>query len=367
MLAIREFQRGLGRFSAIVSALGLLVFLVLILGALADGLFYGATGAVRSTSATAYAFDDEAEGSLVRSRLTEVDVAILAQAPGVEQAGPVGVLLTGGEGPQGTLSLSVFGIDMGSAGTPTTLVEGRLPDPGESGVVAADERLTDEGVVLGSTIAVGDVTAEVVGLVADASYQLQPSVWTSVSTWRAMRDAVRPELRGQPDGINAVALVTTPGASLSEIAAAAPGITVLSAEATGLAIPGVEQQSSTLNSIIYTTLAVAALVVALFFALLVLEKRELFAALKALGASTSRLGGGVIVQAAVASVLGVVLGTVVARLFGLLIPPQVPTLFRTDTLVTIAVFTVVAGIVGAVFSLRRIARIDPATAIGGVL
>jgi putative ABC transport system permease protein len=367
MLAIREFQRGLGRFSAIVSALGLLVFLVLILGALADGLFYGATGAVRSTSATAYAFDDEAEGSLVRSRLTEGDAAILAQAPGVEQAGPVGVLLTGGEGPQGTLSLSVFGIDMGSAGTPTSLVEGRLPDPGESGVVAADERLTDEGVVLGSTIAVGDVTAEVVGLVADASYQLQPSVWTSVATWRAMRDAVRPELRGQPDGINAVALVTTPGASLSEIAAAAPGITVLSAEATGLAIPGVEQQSSTLNSIIYTTLAVAALVVALFFALLVLEKRELFAALKALGASTSRLGGGVIVQAVVASVLGVVLGTVVARLFGLVIPPQVPTLFRTDTLVTIAVFTVVAGIVGAVFSLRRIARIDPATAIGGVL
>ncbi len=97
MLAIREFQRGLGRFSAIVSALGLLVFLVLILGALADGLFYGATGAVRSTTATAYAFDDKAEGSLVRSRLTTADVERLAQAPGVESAGPVGVLLTGGE------------------------------------------------------------------------------------------------------------------------------------------------------------------------------------------------------------------------------------------------------------------------------
>ena len=72
-------------------------------------------------------------------------------------------------------------------------------------------------------------------------------------------------------------------------------------------------------------------------------------------------------QAAVASVLGVVLGTVVARLFGLVIPAQVPTLFRLDTLITISAFTVVAGVVGALFSLRRIARIDPATAIGGVL
>ena len=37
------------------------------------------------------------------------------------------------------------------------------------------------------------------------------------------------------------------------------------------------------------------------------------------------------------------------------------------TLITIAVFTLVAGVVGALFSLRRIAKIDPATAIGGVI
>ena len=142
---------------------------------------------------------------------------------------------------------------------------------------------------------------------------------------------------------------------------------MLTAEAVGLAIPGVEQQSSTLNSIIYTTLAVAALVVALFFALLVLEKRELFAALKALGTSTGALGRAVMVQAIVASILGVIIGALVARLFGLIIPATVPTLFRTDTLIQIAVFTLVAGIVGAAFSLRRLARIDPATAIGGTL
>ncbi len=48
MLAIREIQRGKGRFASIVAALSLIVFLVLVLGALADGLFFGATGAVRS-------------------------------------------------------------------------------------------------------------------------------------------------------------------------------------------------------------------------------------------------------------------------------------------------------------------------------
>lgn len=367
MLALREIQRGKGRFAAIVSALSLIVFLVLVLGALADGLFFGATGAVRSTTATAYMFSQDAEGSLIRSRLDEGDVARAADAPGVEQAGPVGVLLSGGSGPEGPIDLAVFGIEPGGPATPTTLVSGRLPEPGENRVVAADQALEQFGVTLGSQVSVGEVSAEVVGIVRDTSYQLQPTVWTTVDTWRDMRDEVRPELRGQQDTINAVALITTSGADLSAIADTVPGTTVLTAEATGLAIPGVEQQSSTLNSIIYTTLAVAALVVALFFALLVLEKRELFAALKALGASTGRLGVGVIIQALIASALGVVIGAALARLFGLVIPAGVPALFRTETLFTIAIFTLVAGVVGALFSLRRIAKIDPATAIGGVI
>lgn len=367
MLAVNEIRRGGGRFSAIVGALSLIVFLVLVLGALADGLFFGATGAVRSTTATAYAFSSDAEGSLIRSRLQEADVAEFAQAPGVQAAGPLGVLLTGGTGPEGDIDLAVFGLDMGGPGTPTTLIEGRLPDPGELGVAAADSQLRSSGVEIGSIVSVADVSAEIVGIVSDSSYQLQPTIWTSVDTWRAMRDAVRPELRGAPTAINAVGLVTSADADLVLIAEVIPDSTVLTAEATGLAIPGVEQQASTLSSIIYTTLAVAALVVALFFALLVLEKRELFASLKALGTPTSRLGIAVIAQALISSALGVVIGTVVARLFGLLIPAQVPTLFRTETLITIAVFTLVAGFVGAVFSLRRIAKIDPATAIGGSL
>jgi putative ABC transport system permease protein len=367
MLALKEIRRGGGRFSAIVGALSLIVFLVLVLGALADGLYFGATGAVRSTTATAYAFSSDAEGSLVRSRLNQTDVDRFAQAPGVTAAGPLGVLLTGGVGPDGDIDLAVFGLDVGGPGTPTTLVEGRLPDAGEVGVAAADAQLQSFGVEIGSTVSVGGVPAQIVGIVSDSAYQLQPTIWTSVDTWRAMRDAVRPELRGQPTAINAVALVTSADANLDAVAAAVAQTTVLTAQATGSAIPGVEQQSSTLNSIIYTTLAVAALVVALFFALLVLEKRELFAALKALGTPTSRLGVAVIVQALISSALGVVIGTVVARVFGLIIPAQVPTLFRVETLVTIAIFTLVAGFLGAVFSLRRIAKIDPATAIGGAL
>lgn len=364
MLALNEIRRGKGRFASIIGALSLIVFLVLTLGALSDGLFFGATGAVRSTNATAYAFSPDAKGSLIRSSMTPDEVKEVQDAPGVAQASGIGVLLTSGTSGGEGYDLSIFGVDPQGAGVPTTLTDGRLPNPGENGVAAVDNSL---GLPIGDTLTVGSTTLEIVGITRDSAYQLQPTVWTTVDSWRTMRNEVRPEFTGVKDDVNAVAIETESGVTVETIASETPNLTVLSADATGLAIPGVEQQKSTLNSIIYTTLAVAALVVALFFALIVLEKRELFAALKALGTPTRKLGAGVVLQAVIASAIGVVIGAIASRALGAVVPEAVPTLFRTETLITIAIFTLVAGVVGAAFSLRRIARIDPATAIGGSL
>ncbi len=367
MLALNEIRRGRGRFASIIAALSLIVFLVLTLGALADGLFFGATGAVRSTNATAYAFSPDAKGSLLRSSMDPSQVAEVKDAPGVAKASGVGVLLTAGTAPSGEYDVAIFGVDPEGAGVPTSISEGRLPAAGENGTAAIDEELAKQGVAIGDAVSVGSTPAEVVGIVEDSSYQLQPTVWTSLDTWRAMRNEVRPEFTGVVDDVNAVAIETEAGVTAEQIQTEIGDLTVLSAEATGLAIPGVEQQSSTLNSIIYTALAVAALVVALFFALVVLEKRELFAALKALGTPTRKLGAGVVLQAIIASLIGIVIGALASRALGAIVPDEVPTLFRNETLITIAIFTLVAGVVGAAFSLRRIARIDPATAIGGSL
>jgi len=363
-LALAEIRHEKGRFASIVASLALITFLVLTLSALSDGLFYGSTGAIRSSNASAYAFDSQASGSLVRSQLPATDVAKFAAQPGVEKASPVGVLLTSGTGPDGMLDLAVFGVESDGVGVPASVSQGRLPNAG-SNEAAVDSRLTKDGVKLGSTITVGTTPVTVVGITPDTAYQLQPSLWTSVTNWRAMQEQVRPETRGQNGLISAVALQLAKGTEPASVAL--PNTTVLSSDATGLAIPGVEQQRSTLNSIIYTTILVSAIVVALFFALLVLEKRELFAALKALGTSTWKLAKSVIFQAFVASVLGLVLGIVISRLVGLVLPATVPTLFRTESTVSVGIFIVISGLLGAAFSLRRIAKIDPATALGGQL
>ena len=366
MLAPAASQRARGRFLSLIGALALITFLVLTLSALSDGLFYGSTGAYRSSNADGYAYSTDAEGSLIRSRVPVADAQKYGQIPGVTKASGLGVLLTSGTGPNGELDLAVFAVEPGGAGIPTTLTQGRLPNPGEDSAAAVDKTVVDKGATIGSTIKVGDRSVTVVGVTQDSNYQLQPTIWTTIPTWRAMQASVRPETRGLPPNYSAIALEFSNGTTAASIPPVT-GTSVLSTDEAALAIPGVKEQRSTLNSIIYTTLLVAALVVALFFALIVLEKRELFAALKALGTSTRRLANTVMTQALVASIIGVIIGVIAARLLGLALPAQVPTLFRTESLIQISIFTIVASVIGALFSLRRIARIDPATALGGAL
>lgn len=296
ILAFAEIRRRPGRFASVVGALTLLVFLVLVLAALADGLYFGATGAIRTSRADLYAFDRDASGSFVRSRLPQRLAAEAARVDGVAEVGALGTLLTVGRGPRGQLDVAVFGAEPGRVGAPPALVDGRLPRPGEDGAAAADTRLRRDGVRLGTRLEVTGAAdpVEVVGFVRDASYQLQPTLWTTVGGWRRLRSDARPETRGDTATVTALAVRVRPGADPAQVARrldAATGVTDTRTRAsTVLAIPGVAQQQSTLRSIIVASLLVAGLVVALFFALLTLEKRDLLAALKAVGASTRLLG-----------------------------------------------------------------------------
>lgn len=367
-LAVAEFRRAKGRFVSITGALSLIVFLVLVLGALGDGLFFGGTGAIRSSTAQAYAFSADAEGSLVRSRLPLATESELEAVDGVQQATAIGALITTTSSVPGGADLVVMGFapEADPAGVPGTVLEGQLPDPSDPAGVAVDKALADEGLGIGATLVVGGVSTPVIGVVDDAGYQGLPTAWTSLDTYADMRTAVRPEFAGQPVDPSVFGLALADGVTAEDITPPV-GVLVVSNEETYLSIPGIREQKSSLNAIIYASLAVAGLVVALFFALVVLEKRELFAALKALGASSRKLGSGVVLQAFGATITAVIVGATAAWLMGQLLPDDIPFLFRPETLLFSAVLTVTAGVVGALLSLRRISRIDPATALGGSL
>lgn len=360
--AVRELRRRPRRFFAITAALTLLTVLLLFLGGLLDGLYLGGTGALRAQRADVVVYSADANNSIIRSRVGPELRATVAAVPGVTATGGLGISLLGAAvpGEADLADAAVIGYQRPPEGVPA------VPPAGEAW---ADRRLEAFGVRQGMTLQLGpqQFPIRVRGWVEDTNYLLQGSLWVSPTTWRSVQNASRPDAQFAPGSFQVlVATGTGDAADLARrIDAATAGSTkTLTKDEAVLASPGTRQQKSTFNGIIFVTFAVVGLVVALFFALLTLERAPIYGVLKALGTTTRRLFAGVLVQGCVLVVVAFAIGAAIT--FGVvsLLPARIPLQLEGSRAVTTLVGLLLTGAIGSALSLRRIARIDPVTAIG---
>jgi len=362
-LAWRELVRRPGRFAVAGSALTLLVVLLLLLGGLLDGLYLGSTGAIRAQRADVFVYSATARDSIVRSRIEPDLRARIEEVDGVASTGGLGVALLGAtvEGDDDVLDVAVTGYELAPEG---------VPEPPAPGTAYADDRLRADGVRAGDVLEVGParVPVEVVDFVSDTSYLQQGALWVEPDTWRAIQSESRPDAAVADGVFQVVLVVAEDGVEAGELAdrideATGGATSSLTRDEAVLSLPGIRQQNSVFTALIGVTLFVAGLVAALFFALVTLERTALYATLKALGAPSGRLALGVVFQSVVVALGAVVLGGAVTFALEQVIPDAVPVQVEPSRVVTSSVLVLVTAAVGALVSLRRIVRIDPATAI----
>ncbi len=366
-LALKELRRRPGRFALAAAVLTLIGLLLMLLGGLLDGLIGSSTGAYRAQPGNLIVYSATSQDSLIRSRITPDDRASIEQTRGVKTVGGLGSIQLGarpGDEPKSRSPFAtiLFGYELAPKGLPTT--------PPRQGSVYADDVLKGEGVAVGDTLLLGPQRSPVtvLGFVADTQYAGQASLWGSLATWRAVTADNRP---GQVGGDTVQALVVeTDGSNAATVASAmdasTKGVTnsVTLTQATQ-ELPGVSQQTATFNQIIGVTVLVALLVVALFFALITVERTAQYGILKAIGASGFTLFAGVVVQAVTVTLFAAAIGVAGALIFDAVIPPGSIPFEATPTRLAGSVgLMLFASVFGCAFSLRRVLRIDPASAIG---
>ncbi len=364
-LALKEMRRRPGRFATAVVLLTLIAMLLLLLGGLLDGLIQQATGAIKAQRADLVTFSATAETSFLRSRISPEVRTQVESVPGVTSVGGIGVTQLGarvpGNGPRDLIDVALFGYERAPDG---------VPSPPSTGNAYADRVLEDEGVEQGDVLQLGPARSpvRVIGFVGDVSYSGAGTLWASPETWRTVQDANRPG-SAVGAGVFQALVVRTHGdasAVARRIDRTTAGATksVSRAEAAD-AIGGVRQQRSVFNQIIGVTLVIATVVVALFFALLTVERIGLYGVLKAIGARSRTLFGGVVTQAVVVALVAAGIGSAVSFLLDRALPPgTIPYQLLPSRVIVSSAALVLAAVVGSAFSLRRVLRVDPASAIG---
>ena len=316
---------------------------------------YDETVILTSRSAS---FGDPTYDAAVREVVRAVEAV-----DGVTEVGGIGNVQLGaripGKGPRELSGVALFGYEIAPTG---------VPDAPPAGQAWADDVLEADGVEVGMIIELGPARSpiEIVGFVSDTTFNGQASLWASPDTWHEVLSANRPDARLGADVWQGL-IVRGDGADLpAAIDAATSGATEsFTVDEAIDAIPGVSEQTATFNQIIGVTIAIALVVIGLFFALLTVERTSLYGVLKALGAKSSTIFAGLVAQAVVVTAIAAVVAGALVVLLDVVLPPgSIPLLITPGRIILSTVLLLVAAVLGCSFSLRRVLRVDPASAIG---
>lgn len=363
-IALRELVRRPSRFVAATGILTLIALLLMFLGGLADGLIGQSTNAIEAQRGDLLVFSNASRNSFIRSRIDDTVRSTVASVPGVTEVGGLGVAQLGarvpGNGPRDLANVALFGYEIAPRGVPATPPDGQA---------YADSSLKADGIRAGQTILLGPARTpvEIIGFVSETNYSGQGALWASLTTWRTALRANRPQEQ-LADAVVQALVVRVDGGS----GAAARAIDGATGSTNSLTIRqaidevgGVKAQRSTFNSIIGVTGFIALVVIALFFTLLTVERAGLYGVLKAIGARSRTLFAGLALQAVVVTLIASVIAGGLGVLLDAVIPAgSVPYQLSASRIITSVVLLLFAAIAGSAFSLRRVLKIDPASAIG---
>lgn len=244
-------------------------------------------------------------------------------------------------------------------GGPQRFIAGRAPGRGE---IALEQIMADRlGVHLGDTVNVFNDRYRLVGTFHGGTTIANSIAFVTTDDFAAHRgDAVSYVLVGAQPGVSAETLK-------ARVAAAFPSDTVQTrTQFAHQEAALVRDMSADLMRIMSTVaLLIALAVIALTLFSLTLAKLREHAIVKALGGRTVRMAGVVLTQAAWLVGVAVVGATVIAVVLGRVVgsvAPSIEVLIAPASVLRVAIAAALVGAIGALIPLRRVVRVDPASA-----
>ena len=364
MIGLLEIRRRKVQFLLIGLVVTLISYLVLMINGLGVGLNEQAGSALRNFDANAIAYDDGAGLSVIRSEMSQETVDAVAALPGVEASAPLGYVAANYLHDGEVDSAAFLGYDPGTIGEPQ-LVDGRHLETGDANGLLADKGfLRRTGLNVGDTVTVALRLQQreftVVGEIDEGNFFFQPAVYVLRSTWQELKYGSTASEGPLP----AASIVLLKG---DDLTGAHDGFEIVGKGTAFNNIEGVQGQQSTVQALRVFGYLIGALVIGVFFYVLTLQKVAQIGVMKAIGASGLFVFRQVLIQVLAVAIVGLAVSVPLAWLterFLNSLSDGVPVAFTTSTYVTTIVALLATSVVGALFSGRQVASVDPIIALG---
>lgn len=347
-LAWNEIKRNKLKFSLIIGVLILISYLLFLLSGLAKGLINMNTEGIEKWGADAIVLNKDANQTVAQSvfRTDLVDGKFEKQATLKQTA----VIISNGSTEENAL---LFGTQKHSFLVPD-LIEGRQAKADDE--VVADQTLQGKGFKIGDTLTLSqtDEKLKIVGITESAKYNASPVLFGNDKTIAL----INPMLTS--DKTNAIVVKDDHWKDVpldGDLEKIEIGQFVEN-------LPGYQAQNLTLNFMITFLFIISATVIGVFLYVMTLQKRNLFGVLKAQGFTNGYLAVVVISQTFLLALIGTLIGLILTLVTGAFLPSAVPIKFEPLILMIFGVVLIFVSLLGSLFSILTIRKIDPLKAIG---
>ncbi|HDH4507636.1 TPA: ABC transporter permease [Staphylococcus aureus] len=347
-LAWNEIRRNKLKFGLIIGVLTMISYLLFLLSGLANGLINMNKEGIDKGQADAIVLNKDANQTVQQSVFNKKDIENKYKKQATLKQ--TGEIVSNGHQKDNVL---VFGVEKSSFLVPS-LIEGHKAT--KDNEVLADETLKNKGFKIGDTLSLSqsDEKLHIVGFTESAKYNASPVIFTNDATIAK----INPRLTG--DKINAVVVRDTNWKDKK-----------LNQELEAVSIndfienlPGYKPQNLTLNFMISFLFVISATVIGIFLYVMTLQKTSLFGILKAQGFTNGYLANVVISQTLILALFGTAFGLLLTGVTGAFLPDAVPVKFDVLTLLVFAIVLMIVSVLGSLFSILTIRKIDPLKAIG---
>lgn len=347
-LAWNEIRRNKLKFGLIIGVLTMISYLLFLLSGLANGLINMNKEGIDKWQADAIVLNKDANQTVQQSVFNKKDIENKYKKQATLKQ--TGEIVSNGHQKDNVL---VFGVEKSSFLVPS-LIEGHKAT--KDNEVLADETLKNKGFKIGDTLSLSqsDEKLHIVGFTESAKYNASPVIFTNDATIAK----INPRLTG--DKINAVVVRDTNWKDKK-----------LNQELEAVSIndfienlPGYKPQNLKLNFMISFLFVISATVIGIFLYVMTLQKTSLFGILKAQGFTNGYLANVVISQTLILALFGTAFGLLLTGVTGAFLPDAVPVKFDVLTLLVFAIVLMIVSVLGSLFSILTIRKIDPLKAIG---
>lgn len=356
-LAINEIKDAKLRYSLIVGLLTLVSYLMFFLSGLAFGLIDQNRSSIDHWKADTVLLSSEANRTLALSNLKLSDKDSLS-ADNVE---PFSQMVTVAKTEKNLnddvkQKISIFGVNNGSFLIPP-VIQGRIFES-KNEVIIEKSLSEKEGFAIGDTIktANSDTELKIVGYTEKSRFNAVPVIYININDFQILKYGVKKAT----DNPMISAFVVK--GQLQDYDSSF--FQKVSVQDFIKELPGYTAQILTFGLMIGFLIVISAIIIGIFMYVLTIQKTPIFGIMKAQGISNRIIGTSVLFQTFLLSLVGSILGLVGTWATSLILPSAVPFLGNGLYYSIIFVSLIIFSLVGTLFSVLAIRKIDPLKAIG---